>query len=204
MQPLIKLPSPTQDGGPPMWRTLAARRSVRHYAADPMPLEVLSQLLWATHGITGELGPHELRNAPSAGACYPIEALVVANRVSGLRRGLYRYLTGDHALMLQREGEIGTEIAQAALGQRMCSQSSVTFVWTAVMPRTTGRYGGRGHRYVLLDAGHIGQNLYLAATAMGYGCCAIGAFDDDAMNEAVGVDGDVETVVYAASVGPPE
>jgi SagB-type dehydrogenase family enzyme len=169
-----------------------------------MPLEVLSQLLWSTHGITGVLGPHELRNAPSAGACYPIEAYVVANSVVNLERGLYRYLTGDHALMLLRRGDVGSEVASAALGQRMCEQGSVTFVWTAVIPRTTGRYGQRGHRYVFLDAGHVGQNMYLAATALGYGCCTIGAFDDEMLNEVVGVDGSVEVAVYAASVGPLE
>jgi SagB-type dehydrogenase family enzyme len=204
MSSLIRLSPPLPDGGPPLWQVMAARRSTRHYGDSPMPLEVLSQLLWSTHGVTGQMGPHELRTAPSAGACYPIEALVAANRVAGLRRGLYRYLTEEHALLLLREGEVGFEIAEAALGQRMCAQGSVTFVWTAVLPRTTGRYGQRGHRYVLLDAGHVGQNLYLAATALGYGCCTIGAFDDRAMDEVVGVDGTVETVVYAASVGPLE
>ena len=106
--------------------------------------------------------------------------------------------------MLQRTGDVGDEVARAALGQKMCSTGSAVFVWTAVLPRTIGRYGQRGHRYVLLDAGHVGQNMYLAATALGYGCCTIGAFDDEAMNEVVGVDGSVEAVVYAASVGPLE
>jgi SagB-type dehydrogenase family enzyme len=169
-----------------------------------MPLKVLSQLLWSTHGITGNIGVTELRCAPSAGACYPIEVYVVANNVDDLEQGLYRYLTGDHALLLQRKGDIGAELTQAALGQKMCEQGSIALVWTAVMPRTTGRYGRRGHRYVLLDAGHVGQNTYLAATALGYGCCTIGAYDDAAMDEIVGVDGSVETVVYAASVGPME
>ncbi len=204
MEPLIRLPAPSVTGGPAVWQVLSARRSIRHYGDGPMPLEVLSQLLWSTHGITGRLGPHELRNAPSAGACYPIEVHVVVNSVFNLKPGLYRYLTEDHALMLQRSGDVGLEMERAALGQRMCSQASVMFVWTAVMPRTTARYGERGRRYVLLDAGHVGQNMYLAATATGYGCCAIGAFDDDAMNEAVGVDGVIEVVVYAASVGPLE
>ncbi|MFH1502105.1 MAG: SagB/ThcOx family dehydrogenase [Candidatus Eisenbacteria bacterium] len=204
MHPLIKLPAPSVSGGPPIWGVLSARRSIRHYGADRMPLEVLSQLLWATHGVTGELGPHALRNAPSAGACYPIEAHLAVNSVFNLEPGLYRYLTDEHALMLQRTGNVGSEITSAALGQKMCEQASVTFVWTAVLPRTTGRYGQRGHRYVLLDAGHVGQNMYLAATSMGYGCCTIGAFDDEAMNEVVGVDGVVEVVLYAASVGPLE
>lgn len=204
MEPLINLPIPKVKGGPPFWQVLSARRSVRHYGANPMPLDVLSQLLWSTHGITGELGRHDLRNAPSAGACHPIEAHVVANNVLNLDPGLYRYLTGDHALMLQRKGDVGPEIARAALGQKMCSQGSVTFVWTAVLPRTIGRYGDRGRRYVMMDAGHIGQNMYLAATALGYGCCTMGAFDDDAMNDVLGVDVVVEITVYAASVGPLE
>jgi SagB-type dehydrogenase family enzyme len=204
MESLIKLPAPSEDGGPPLWSVLSARRSIRHYGEDPMPLEVLSQLLWSTHGVTGVLGPHELRNAPSAGACYPIEAYVAVNSVFNLEPGLYRYLTGDHALLLLRKGDVGSEIAGAALGQRMCAESSVTFVWTAVLPRTIGRYGERGHRYVFLDAGHVGQNMYLAATAVGYGCCSIGAFDDEALNQVIGADGSVEMVVYAASVGPRE
>jgi SagB-type dehydrogenase family enzyme len=204
MHDLIRLPHPVPTGGPPLWSVMAARRSVRHYGTEPMPLAVLSQLLWSTHGITGNLGATELRTAPSAGACYPIEIHVVANSVERLDQGLYRYLTDDHALLLQRQGDVGAELSGAALGQRMCEQGSVTLVWTAVLPRTTGRYGKRGHRYVMLDAGHVGQNTYLAATALGYGCCTIGAFDDNAMNEIVGVDGSVEAVVYAASIGPLE
>ena len=204
MEDLIRLPRASAQGGPPVWQVLAARRSIRHYADVTMPLEVLSQLLWSTHGITGELGAHQLRNAPSAGACYPIEAYVVVNNVSGLEPGLYRYLTGDHALMLLREGDVGSEISAAALGQKMCRQGSVTFVWTAVAPRTMGRYGDRGGRYIFMDAGHVGQNMYLAATALGYGCCTIGAFDDDAMNRVLNLDGKVEYVVYGASVGPME
>jgi SagB-type dehydrogenase family enzyme len=198
----ISLPAPSTDGGAPVWDVLSGRRSVRHYAERPMSLEVLSQLLWSTHGITGRAGATELKNAPSAGACYPIDAYIVVNNVTGLEQGLYRYLPGDHALMEIRLGDVGSEVARASLGQRMCRQGSVTFVWTAVIPRTTGRYGDRGHRYIFLDAGHVGQNMYLAATALGYGCCAIGAFEDPAMNEVLGVDGKIETTVYAASVGP--
>lgn len=204
MEDLIRLPEPSIDGGLPLWQTMAARRSVRDYSGSPMPPEVLSQLLWSTHGITGDFGGRQLRNAPSAGACYPIDAHVVVNNVSGLAPGLYRYLEGDHALVQERAGDVGSEIVAAALGQRMLARASVTFVWTAVISRTTGRYGERGHRYIFLDAGHIGQNIYLAATSLGYGCCAVAAFDDRAVNRVVGVDGEVESAVYLASVGPLE
>lgn len=200
----IKLPAPIAEGGLPLWQVFAARRSVRRYGTRPMTMNVLSQLLWSTHGATGRAGQRELRNAPSAGACYPIDVYVVVNSVKTLEPGLYRYVAEDHALMLIRAGDVGSEAAKAALGQTMCRQSSVTFLWSAVLPRTTGRYGERGSRYVFLDAGHVGQNMYLAATALGCGCCTIGAFDDDAMNRVVGVDGKIETTVYGAAVGPLE
>lgn len=202
MEKAIALPLPSTTGGAPIWDVVSERRSVRSYEEAPMPLEVLAQLLWSTHGITGRSAGTELRCAPSAGACYPIEAYVVINNVTGVEPGLYRYLPDRHALMEIRLGDVGSEISRAALGQIMCREASVTFVWTAVVPRTTGRYGERGHRYIFLDAGHVGQNMYLAATALGYGCCAIAAFDDAAMNEVLAVDGKVETTVYAASVGP--
>jgi SagB-type dehydrogenase family enzyme len=180
----------------------AARRSVRHYGTKPMTTAALSQLLWSTHGVTGHAGKRELRNAPSAGACYPIDVYVVVNSVKSVEPGLYRYITEDHALLLLRPGDVGAEVARAALGQTMCRTASVTLLWTCVFPRTTGRYGERGLRYVFMDAGHVGQNTYLAAGALGFGCCTIGAFDDDAMNRVVGVDGKVEAVVYGAAIGP--
>jgi SagB-type dehydrogenase family enzyme len=201
---MIRLPDPSTEGGLPLWQAMAARRSVRFYSDEPMTPEVLSQLLWSTHGITGGLGGRGLRNAPSAGACYPIDAHVVVNSVAGLAPGLYRYLEGEHALVLERPGDVGSELAKAAHGQKMLSRASVAFVWTAVISKTTTRYGERGLRYILLDAGHVGQNMYLAATSLGYGCCAVAAFDDDAVNGVVGVDGEVETTVYLASVGPIE
>jgi len=198
----IQLPKPSTDAGPPVWETIALRRSVRGYSDEPMSLEQLSQLLWSTHGVTASRGGHEFRTSPSAGACYPIDVYVVANRVEGLEEGLYRYLVGNHGLVLMRAGSIGAEVSRAAVGQRMCERAACAFIWTAVVPRTTGRYGERGHRYLFLDAGHVGQNLYLAATALGLGVCTIAAFEDEALDAVVGADGTVETAVYAAVVGP--
>jgi SagB-type dehydrogenase family enzyme len=198
----IRLPEPDTTGGRPIWETMRLRRSVRRYGADLMPLQHLSQLLWSTHGITAEIAGRGLRNAPSAGACYPIDVHVVVNRITGVERGLYRYVEGGHELELERLGDVGGEVAAAALGQTMCHTSNVTFVWTAVATRTTGRYGDRGIRYIFMDAGHVGQNMYLAATALGYGCCTIAAFDDGAMNTVLGLDGRAETAVYLATVGP--
>jgi SagB-type dehydrogenase family enzyme len=202
MQETYALPEPVIENGPPVWAVMNQRRSGRSFSDEPMSLESLSQLLWSTHGVTATRGGYEFRTAPSAGACYPIDVYVAANNVEGLPEGLYRYLVGRHELVLMREGAVGPEVTSAAVRQRMCERAACSFIWTAVVPRTTGRYGERGHRYLFLDAGHVGQNLYLAATALGLSVCTIAAFDDAAMNAIVEADGTVETVVYAAVAGP--
>ncbi len=198
---LIKLPEPEKRGGMPIWEAIARRRSRREYTGEEITGEELSQLLWATQGITGEIYGYYLRAAPSAGALYPIETYLVVNAVDGLKRGIYHYAVLRHALELLHEGDFRERIASAALEQDFLARASVVFVWSAVAARTKWKYGERGWRYIYKDAAHICANLYLAATALGLGCCAIGACFDDEVNELIGVDGKEETVVYLAGVG---
>ena len=89
----------------------------------------------------------------------------------------------------------------ACLGQGMVTNSAVTFFWTAEIYRMEFRYAERSYRYIHLDAGHVCQNLYLAAESKGCGVCAIAAFDDDELNSALGFDGEKEFVVYIAALG---
>ena len=96
------------------------------------------------------------------------------------------------------------DVAEAALGQTVVLAAQVTFIWTAVVERSRWKYRQRAYRYLYLDAGHVGENLYLAAGALGLGCCAIGAFYDDRANGIIGVDGAEETVIYLATVGWPQ
>jgi SagB-type dehydrogenase family enzyme len=102
---------------------------------------------------------------------------------------------------LLEEGDLGSRAAAAALDQPMAEQAAVVFIWTAVVERAKWKYLERAYRYIYMDAGHIGQNLYLAATALGLGCCAIGALYDEEVNRLVGADGVNETAVYMACVG---
>ncbi len=194
------LDKPKQDGGPGVWGVIKKRRSNRSLSGHISKAE-LSQLLWASDGLTGESGGHGFRSAPSAGALYPVETYVVANRVDGLDSGIYHYSVDSHELELVKEGDFREEISEAALGQVMCSDAAAVFIWTIVFDRCARKYGERANRYVFLDAGHIAQNLLLAAEALGFGACPIAAFRDMAVNEVVGADGRKESVGYMAAVG---
>ncbi len=199
-----KLPPVKFEGTVDLWETIRKRRSVRDYSLyRSLPLQELSRLLWATQGITQEVGGYRLRSSPSAGALYPIETYVLARAVEGLQPGIYHFRPADFDLELIKPGDFAHSMAQAALQQQMIADAQATFIWTAIVARSKWKYRQRAYRYIYLDAGHIAQNLYLAATALGLGVCAVGAFFDDQVNALIGTDGTEETVVYMASVGWP-
>lgn len=195
------LPNAGTSGGRPLWEVMAKRRSLRDFLPEDISLDELSQLIWATQGITGSVFDFRLRVTPSAGALYPVETYVVVNRVIALSSGVYHFNVWKNALEQLAEGDFRVGVAASALDQSMARDAAVVFVWTAVTERTKWKYRERGYRYLYLDAGHIGQNLYLAATSLGLGCCTIGAFYDDEVNQLIGVDGKQETAVYLGAVG---
>lgn len=179
------------------------RSSLRQYASTPLTQEELSFLLWCTQGIKEVHAPTAtLRTVPSAGARHAFETLLVVHRVDGLEPGLYQYDAADHRLRkLEADERISRRVAQACYGQDFVGTSAVTFVWVAVPYRMNWRYGQRGYRYLHLDAGHVCQNLYLAAEAVDAGACAVAAFDDDALCSVLGLDGVEHFVIYVAAVG---
>jgi SagB-type dehydrogenase family enzyme len=175
------------------------RRSLRDYADRPLTTGELSWLLSAASGITG---PGGLRAAPSAGAQYPIETYVAVTRVEGIEPGIYHYAPADHALERLRGGTFGGDLVLAGLGQEFLGQAPVVVVLSAIFQRLRWRYRERAYRYALLEAGHIGQNVYLAAEAAGLGACAVGAFFDDAVNRLLEIDGVEEAALVLLPVGP--
>jgi len=197
----VSLPSPRTGDGTGIWDAMRTRRSLREYASSPLPLSTLSQLLWAAQGVTARHGPYALRTAPSAGALYPVETYLAVNSVEEVPPGIYRYLVGEHALLLEREGNPGAALSAAALDQTMCDTAAACFIWSAVIARSARKYAQRAYRYIYLDAGHIAQNVALAASALGLGACAVGAFYDDAVNSLIGADGDSEFALYMMCVG---
>ena len=197
----IALPAPHFQGdqGLSLEEAIEARRSIRDYSAEPLSAEGLSRLLHAAQGIT-ERG-WGFRAAPWAGALYPIELYPVVHSVVGLEPGIYHYVVQEHRLELLRRGDFRAAVTQAGLWQDFLGEASVCFVLAAIFQRTRWKYRERTYRYVLLEAGHIGQNLYLAATSMGMGACAVGAFLDDELNDLLGLDGKEEAALYVVSVG---
>jgi SagB-type dehydrogenase family enzyme len=184
-------------------RTLRQRKSVREFQPKGISLGQLGYLLWASTGIQRTEHGYEFRTAPSAGALYPIETYLVVNDVRGLEPGVYHYAIRDHALERLTTGDLRRQIAAAALGQTMCATAPAVFVWTAIFARAIWKYGQRAYRYVYLDAGHIAENLALAAVSLDLGTCQIGALFDDEVNKLLGVDGTEESVVYMSVVGVP-
>lgn len=164
---------------------LSARRSVRRFGAAPLALEEVAQLLWAAQGITAETG-QGLRTAPSAGARYPLEVALVAGEITGLAPGAYRYAPRSHSLWRAVEGDLRAELAAAALGQTWIAKAPCVAVLAGVYGRTTSKYGARGERYVHMEAGHVGQNLYLQARALGLGTTMVGAFRDTKVRKLLG------------------
>lgn len=198
---VVELPPPEEEGGIPLWTALSRRRSRRDYSAKPITREQLSQLIWGSYGVSGRYGTYYLRTAPSAGALYPVETYLVVNSVEEVETGLYHYNPPKHNLEQLKKGDLGKALARACLGQGMIATASVVFVWTAIAARSKGKYGERAFRYIYMDAGHIGENLYLSAEALGLGCCGVGAFYDDEVNQVIGVDGKEETAIYLGTVG---
>jgi SagB-type dehydrogenase family enzyme len=195
------LPPPPIDAGPSLWKVLVKRRSIRDYTGEPLSQTDLSTLLWSIQGVTAPASSPWYRTAPSAGALHPIDTYMAVHRVEGLKPGIYSLNVADFALQMKKEGDFADQIAEAALGQEPVRAAAVVFIWVAVIRRSRQKYHERAYRYIYLDCGHLCQNLYLAATAMNLGCCGIGAFFDEEVNEAVGVDGWEETAIYLATVG---
>ncbi len=201
---IIQMPEPLTKGEPNLWKLLQKRRSRREYnAGRSVALAELSSLLWATQGLTAHSGDTFFRTAPSAGGLFPVETYLSVRAVEGLEQGLYHFRPLTFDLEFLRKGDLSKDLAEAALQQDLILDAQATFIWSAVIARSRWKYRQRAYRYIYLDAGHIAQNLYLAAEALSLGACAIGAFYDDEMNKILSLDGEEETVIYMAAVGRP-
>ncbi len=187
-------------------QAIKQRRSHRSFTKEPLTLEELSFLLWATQGI-GQADTHDgkivrtLRTVPSGGARHPFETYLLVRRVEGLEPGLYRYLPVEHKIYLVRADEDLTAKAHEATRGQFLRQSAVVFIWTVMPYRTEWRYSFLSAKIIAQDSGHLCQNLYLACEAIGAGTCAIGAYDQDKMDPVLGVDGEDEFTIYVAPVG---
>ena len=180
------------------------RKSSRVFTEQPLTLSQLSWLLWASQGVREIRGKSyaTLRTVPSGGARHGFETYLVIRKCESLPAGAYHYLPMEHALEWLHPIENLEESVVASLcDQRWTARASVVFYWSLMAYRCEWRYSFRAHRVALIDAGHVGQNLYLAAAAAGLGTCAIAAFDDEIANGLFDLDGEEEFIVYSAPAG---
>jgi len=201
-----KIDLPTFEPSKPMSldKTLRQRKSIRDYQDMPISMGQLAYLLWSSTGIQRIEDGYEFRTAPSAGALYPIETYMVVNDVKSLESGVYHYAIKSHQLELLQQRDLRHQIAAAALGQDMCATAAAVFIWTAVFERCKWKYGQRAYRYIYLDAGHIAENLALAAVSLNLGTCEIGALYDDHVNAIIDINGIEESTICMAVVGVPQ
>lgn len=205
-KPLIDLPDPEEIelGGYDLRQAIEERRSLRRYTEDSLTIAELSYLLWLTQGVkkVDEKRHVVWRTVPSAGCRHPFETYLSINRVNDLEPGLYRFAAVEHKLVaLELNDEFNDQLTEACGGQRQVQTSAVTFIWAAVPYRTVWRYSERSYRYLYLDAGHVCQNLHLAAESINCGICAIGAYNDDQMDALMGFNPPDMFVIYLASLG---
>ena len=202
---LISLPQPASFSVPQMdvRAAIENRRTLRKYAELALSLEELTYLLWVSQGVKRVSSrPSTARTVPSAGARHAFETYLLINRVEELDPGLYRYVAIENQLAkLKAPAEINPLITAACHDQSQVANSAATFIWVAVVERMFWRYVERGYRYLHLDAGHVCQNLALGAEQIGCGICPIAAFDDDELNQTLGLDEKDLFVIYLASVG---
>ena len=184
------------------------RRSRRKYTDEALSVKELSYMLWATQGVKkaipayGNTGIVTIRTVPSAGARHPFETYLAINDVAGIEQGIYRYSSLNHNLVfLFNVTEIQDKLTEAAVGQSFVGNAPVVFFWACKPYLGEWRYKGESHKAMLLDAGHVCQNLYLAAESLNLGTVAIAAYSQEKVDNLLKLDGKDEFVVYLAPVG---
>ena len=179
------------------------RQSCRQYSGKELSMNELSYLLWSTQAIRKRINDAtSKRFVPSAGSRHALETYLAVINIENLKQGIYRYLPEEHRLLFIYKPENFLEaVTAAAKGQSFCARSNVVFYWSAIPYRMEWRYAPASVKLILLDAGHVCQNLYLACEATGCGTCAIAAYDQKSADSLVKVDGEEEMVIYLAPVG---
>lgn len=180
------------------------RKSARIYTGETMTMDELSFLLWSTQGIKSIRGKSyaTLRTVPCGGARHEFETYLLVRQVEGLKNGAYHYLPMEHALeFLHSVDDLDAAITETLSSQSWAAKANVVFYWSMTAYRAEWRYGIYAHRVALIDAGHMGQNLYTACTGLGLGCCAIAAFEHEKSCDLFGLDGEEEYIVYTTPVG---
>ncbi len=190
------------------------RRSRRTFKDTPITLEELSFLLWSTQGIQKIIPAYKntgyitLRPVPSAGGRHSFETYIAANNVTGLDKGIYTYLPIDHKLaFMYAENNLEEKLIHAYGGEnykdeaQWLGKAPLVMLWSCIPERGEWRYHMEAHRLMLIDIGHVCQNLYLACEGLEFGVCAIAAYIQKEFDSLLHLDGKNEFTVYASGIG---
>ena len=184
----IALPSPSYKGTVSVEEALKARRTHRSFQSRPLTLKQFSQILWAAYGVTAQKYGSFLKTAPSAGALYPLDIYGVVGKggVETLASGIYHFRPENHALELVNQGDLRAEVARQALQQMWMAKAPLMLVITGDYNRSNIKYGPRGVTYTHIEAGHVGQNIFLQAEAIGLKAGIVGAFNNQQIIRVMG------------------
>lgn len=181
------------------------RRSNREFSQKPINIYELTYILNMSYGVNGSIEDmkrnfyQELRVSPSSGGLYPLEIYVYANNIENIDVGIYHFSIWDNSLEVIKKGKLDLDTL-TSYSDIAATSGAIVFI-LGVFPRLSHKYGERSYRFIHLDAGHLGQNLYLSAESIGLGAVAIGGFFDDEINELLNVDGTTEGVLYEFFIG---
>ncbi len=184
-------------------RTMNERRSVRQFRSGFISKKELYYLLFQSSGVIplGKPVNESRRPYPSAGARYPLEIYPLVLKCDEIKKGLYHYNVKENALELLYDKNIPYWLTKIRSGQQWIEDAAVIFIITGALDRTRVKYGDRGYRYALLEAGHLGQNLCLLATELGLGTCALGGYIDAEVDKLLDVSLQKEVTLYLIAAG---
>jgi SagB-type dehydrogenase family enzyme len=207
LYPAIALPCPLTPLRITLEEAILTRVTARAMEPCTITLENVATILHCAYGVTrsneGAPWPHPFRTVPSGGALYPLEIFFHTTHVDGLSAGLYHFNPARNNLRLLVEQDQSAKVADCLVQQNLAYDASVIFFITAIFERSTFKYGERGYRFVLLEAGHVAQNINLVANGLGLGSVNIGGFFDRQVDELLGLDGVTHSTIYLAAVGKP-
>jgi SagB-type dehydrogenase family enzyme len=205
LAPWVPLPAGNEtDVG--FLEAIERRVSCRRFTPESMRLPALAALLRGAYGITEHSRSDVLdlvdRPVPSAGGLYPLEVSLIVRAVEGLAPGVYHFVPAADGLEQLRGDAIPPPLlTDLFMGQPWVAEAALIAVLTAVPERSLPKYSDRGYRYLLIEAGHVGQNLALMAAALGLGAVSLGGFFDDELAGLLRLDTERELPLYATAIG---